>query len=437
MFLNLGQVPTLVVSSPDLVTEIVNTHDVVFSSRPKTTATEILFYGNNNIGFAPYGEYWRQARRICVTELLSLKRVQSFQFVREEEVEVLVDRVRKASLGEETTINLSQMLIEASNNIMSRCILGQSYKAEDGSISKVGELSKRLSEELMAFCVGDFFPSLKWVDVLRGFVARLRSTFRELDAFNNRLVQEHKTMKSSPNYDGSEMKDFVEVLLRLQEDGKLDFELTQDQLKLSYRHDMFTAGIETSSTVLEWLMAELLQHPRVMKKAQEEIRRVVGEKAKLDVNDLNQMQYLKNVVKETMRLHSPLPLLAPRETTARVQMRGYDIPAKTMVLINAWAIQRHPDLWERPEEFVPERFENNLIDLSSQDFQLLPFGVGRRRCPGLAFGIASVEYLVASLLYWFDWKLPHGVENMDMSEVYGITVHKKFPIHVVPTPYSP
>ncbi|GMN66141.1 hypothetical protein TIFTF001_035207 [Ficus carica] len=189
MLLKLGQVPTLVISSPDLVAEIVNTQDVVFSNRPKTTATE---------------------------------------FVREEEAEELVKRVRKANIDDETTINLSQMLIEASNNIVSRCILGQSYKAEDGSISRMGKLSKRVVVELMAFCVGDFFPSLKWVDVVRGFKARLRLTFRELDAFNNRLVQEHKTMKSSSNY---EMKDFVDVLLGLQEDHKLDFELSQDQLK--------------------------------------------------------------------------------------------------------------------------------------------------------------------------------------------------------------
>ncbi|GMN52134.1 hypothetical protein TIFTF001_021282 [Ficus carica] len=239
MLLNLGQVPTLVVSSPDLVAEIVNTHDVVFSSRPKTMATEVLFYGNNDVAFAPYGEYWRQMRRICVVELLSLKRVQSFQFVREEEAEVLLHQVRNACLYDETTINLSQMLSDASNNIISRCILGQSYKAEDGSLSNLGKLSKRVVVDLIAFSVGDFFPSLKWVDVVRGFVARLRSTFREFDAFNNRLVQEHKTMKSSPNGDGSEIKDFVDVLLSLQEDHKLDFELSHDQLKAVIQAGLF------------------------------------------------------------------------------------------------------------------------------------------------------------------------------------------------------
>ncbi|GMN69084.1 hypothetical protein TIFTF001_038131 [Ficus carica] len=204
-----------------------------------------------------------------------------------------------------------------------------------------------------------------------------------------------------------------------------------------YLQDMFAGGIETSSTTMEWLMAELLQHPRVMKKAQEETRRVVGKKAKVDMNDVNQMDYLKNVVKEAMRLHPPIALLVPRETTARVQLGGYDIPAKTRVLINAWAIHRDPDFWERPEEFNPERFENNPIDFNSQDFKFIPLGFGRRRCPGLAFGSANIEYLIANLLYWFDWKLPNDAENMDMTEAYGLSVFKKFPIHVIPVSYSP
>ncbi|GMN52133.1 hypothetical protein TIFTF001_021283 [Ficus carica] len=207
-----------------------------------------------------------------------------------------------------------------------------------------------------------------------------------------------------------------------------------------YLQDLFIAGVETTSTTMEWLMTELLRYPRVMKKAQEEIRRVVGEKGKVDMNDINQMDYLKNVVKEAMRLHPPAALLVPRETTTRVQLGGYDIPAKTRVIINAWAIHRHPDFWERPEEFIPERFENNPIHLNGPDFKLIPLGFGRRRCPGLAFGISSIEYLIANILYWFDWKLPHeagSVENMDMTEAFGMTICKKFPLHVVPIPYSP
>ncbi|EXB50916.1 Cytochrome P450 71A1 [Morus notabilis] len=147
------------------------------------------------------------------------------------------------------------------------------------------------------------------------------------------------------------------------------------------------------------------------------------------------MNYLKCVVKENFRLHPPAPLLAPRETTASVKIGGYEIPAKTRVFVNAWAIQRHPSSWDEPEEFVPERFENNPVDLNGQDFQFIPFGFGRRRCPGLALGLVTIEYLIANLLYWFDWKLPDDgglPEDLDMTEVCGLSVHKKFPLHVIP-----
>ena len=208
---------------------------------------------------------------------------------------------------------------------------------------------------------------------------------------------------------------------------------------------MFVGASDTTSTGLEWLMAELVRNPRVMKKAQEEVRRVVGNKSEIDMNDINQMEYLNCIIKENLRLHPPLPLLVPRRTLSSVKLGGYDIPEKARVFVNVWAIQRDPSEWDRPEEFVPERFENNTIDfkLGAQDYQFTPFGVGRRGCPGVQFGIASTEYVIAHLLYWFDWQLStdHGgtklAEELDMSEVYGLTVHKKIPLHLIPIPYSP
>ncbi|XVE56654.1 hypothetical protein DITRI_Ditri04bG0028000 [Diplodiscus trichospermus] len=197
---------------------------------------------------------------------------------------------------------------------------------------------------------------------------------------------------------------------------------------------MFMAGTETTSTTIEWVMAELLKNPNVMKKVQKEVRNVAGKKSEVDVNDINQMEYLKCVVKETLRLHPAAPLLVPRETTASVKLGGYDIPSNVTVLINAWAIQRDPNWWENPEDFIPERFENSPIDFKGQDFQYIPFGCGRRGCPGMQFGVASVEYMIANLLYWFDWKLPTGqyTENLDMGELHAITVSKKVPLHVIP-----
>ena len=213
-----------------------------------------------------------------------------------------------------------------------------------------------------------------------------------------------------------------------------------------FSQEMIFGGIEITSTPAEWLFAELLRNRRVMTKVQEEIRRVVGEKETVDVEDINRMDYFKCVVKENLRLHPPGPFVIPRETRESVEIGGYHVPAKTRVLINAWAIHQSPDLWERSEEFFPERFENNPIDFikSQEFFQLIPFGFGRRQCPGMTLGFLIIEYLVANLLFWFDWKLrntgdnDHSLsEDLDMSEVYGLTVFKKVPIHAIPKKYYP
>ncbi|KAF3431698.1 hypothetical protein FNV43_RR26430 [Rhamnella rubrinervis] len=386
MLLHLGQAPTLVVSSVNMVREILMSHDIAFSDRPKSTAADILLYGCKDVGFAPYGEYWGQVRKVCVVELLSMKRVQEFQFVRDQEIAVLVDKIRQACLTG-ASVNLSDMLVAVSNNVMGRCVLGKCF---------VGKME---------------------------------------------LIEQHKDALENSNY-GSDSKDFVDILLKLQHNQILNFELTRNDIK-AILADMFIGGSDTTSTVLEWLMAELMRNPNVMKKVQEEARRVVaGKKSKIDTNDINQMEYLKCVVKETVRLHPPIPLLLPRQTTSKVGV--FHIPAKTKVFINAWAIQRDPRFWDKPEEFLPERFMNSNFDFKGHDLQMIPFGIERRGCPGISFGVASTEFVAANLLYWFDWKLPgddHGGsgfgKELDMSEVNALTVTKKLPLHLVPIPYSP
>lgn len=432
MLLHMGRVPTLVVSSAEMAKEVMKTHDTIFCSRPKSTAANLLVYRCHDIGFAPYGEYWRQVRKLCVLELLCLKRVQQFQYVREEVFGELVNSIRKACHSE-SPINLSDMLIKSSNNLMSRCVLGKSIVEEKGDW--FGELSRRLMMQLMVFSFGDFFPSLKWIDNLRGVTGRLKKTFAEVDGFLDHLVEEHKTGKRE-----DDCKDFLDILLQLQKDDLLDFKLTQDNMK-AILVDMLIGGNDTSSTALEWLMTELVRNPTVMAKVQEEVRRVVGKKAMVDVSDLDQMHYLKCVIKEALRLHPPVPLLIPRETIAAVELGGYYIPAKTRVFVNAFAIQRDPEFCDKPEEFFPDRFEDNSVDFQGQDFQFIAFGGGRRGCPGVNFAVAAAEYELANLLYWFDWKLPSCgsvlAETLDMTEAYGLTVHKKAPLRVVPLLYSP
>ena len=203
--------------------------------------------------------------------------------------------------------------------------------------------------------------------------------------------------------------------------------------------DVFLAGTETSSTIVEWTMSEMLKNPRVMKKAQTEVRKIFKKKGYIDEADLDKLSYMKLVIKESMRLHPAAPLLLPRESGDKCEINGYEIPVKSKVIVNAWAIGRDPETWIDAESFDPERFEDSSIDYKGTNFQYIPFGAGRRICPGISFGLANVELPLANLLYHFDWELPDGrkFEDLDMTEVFGAAVKRKSDLYVIPIPYHP
>ncbi|XP_031739495.1 cytochrome P450 71A1-like [Cucumis sativus] len=439
MLLKLGQAPVLVISSAKMAEQVMKTHDLVFSNRPQTTAAKTLLYGCQDMGFAPYGEYWRQARKICALELFSVKRVESFQYVRDEEIDSLVNKIRKS--GSDGSLDLGHLFFRTSNNIVSRCVMGEKFENEDGK-SRFEEISRKVMVIITAFCFEDFFPSFGWIiDVIRGFHWDLKNCFKTLDEFFSKVVEEHKEkIKRSGgviNIDDYESKkDFVDIMLQLQQDDKLDYHFSLDNLKAIVL-DMFVGGSDTTATGLEWTMTELMRKPRIMKKVQEEVRTIIGKKSKIEAEDIKKMEYMQCVIKESLRLHPPVPLLVPRETMADVEIEGYYIPSKTRVFVNAWAIQRDPQFWDNPNEFIPERFmdKTNSADYKGQNFEFIPFGSGRRKCPGLSFGIASFEFALANILYWFDWKLPDGCESLDVEEANGLTVRKKKPLHLNPIPY--
>ena len=185
-------------------------------------------------------------------------------------------------------------------------------------------------------------------------------------------------------------------------------------------------------------MAELLKNPSVLKKLQDEVRELLGGKQDITDDDLEKMPYLKAVIKESLNLHPPIPLLVPRLAREDVEVMGYDIAAGTMVIINAWAIGRDPKNWDEPEKFQPERFLNSPVDFKGHDFQLIPFGAGRRGCPGIAFAMASNELVLANLVHKFDWQLPNGAkgEELDMTEYPGVAVHRKNALLAFATPFS-
>ena len=203
--------------------------------------------------------------------------------------------------------------------------------------------------------------------------------------------------------------------------------------------NIFAAGSETSSGVVEWAMSEMVKNPKVMEEAQAEVRRVFHSKRNADETDMHQLIYLKAVIKETLRLHPSVPLLVPRESKETCEINGYTIPAKSRVFINAWAIGRDPRYWTEAERFKPERFLDSSIDYKGKNFEFIPFGAGRRICPGIAFGMADIELPLAQFLYHFDWRLPSGMnhEELDMTEAYGLTVRRENDLCLIPMRHHP
>ncbi|XP_065011915.1 desmethyl-deoxy-podophyllotoxin synthase-like [Musa acuminata AAA Group] len=195
--------------------------------------------------------------------------------------------------------------------------------------------------------------------------------------------------------------------------------------------DLLGGGSEISATILEWAMSELMRNPRVMRRVQEEVRETVGEKGKVTEEDIDGMNYMRLIIKETLRLHPPIPLLLPRECREASEVLGYQIPEKTRVLVNIWALGRDPRYWDNATEFEPERFKgrNSMVDFKGTNFEFLPFGAGKRMCPGMSFGLASLETSLASLIYHFDWELPTGDEQkpieLDMSETLLLTCRRR------------
>ncbi|XP_021863518.2 cytochrome P450 736A117 [Spinacia oleracea] len=436
MMIYLGNRPTLIISSAEVAQEIMKTHDSVFSNRPKFSIYDKLLYNSRDVSASPYGEYWRQMKSICVLQLLSDRRVRSFRDIRNEETALLMQKIQKSNAS---VVNLSEMFVVLTNDVVCRVAFGRKYSENQESDIDFMEVLKEFVELLGVFNVGDFIPWLAWVNRFNGMDARLEKVAKRFDLLLEGILKEHSdrhNQTKNSNENENEAKDFVDVLLQVQKENSAGFSLERDSIKALIL-DAFAAGTDTTYTVLEWAMAELLRNPRVMEELQREVRGIARDNEHISEDGLENMKYLKAVIKETLRLHPPIPLLVPRESTQDLKIKGYDISAGTLVFVNVWAIQRDPVIWEEPEDFCPERFLHSSIDFKGNDFELIPFGGGRRICPGISFAIANNELVLANLMHKFNWTLPAGVkgETMDMSESTGLTIHRKTPLLAVATPH--
>ncbi|XP_042039925.1 cytochrome P450 71A8-like [Salvia splendens] len=422
MLIHFGSVPTLIASSAAAAAEIMKTHDLAFADRPDSSLFRRLLYDNKDVSVSPYGEYWRQLKSICVVQLLSNKRVQSFHSVRAEETEILIGKIG----GKAECVDLSRMFTQLTNDVVCRSAIGRKY-GDGGDGERFLSILREFLEVLSTISIGDFVPSLSWIGRFNGLDKRVDRVANEIDEFLESVIRERLDNPAERVVAG---ENFLDILLDIYRNNSGGVSIDRDSIKAIIL-DVFAAGTDTTATVLEWAMSELLRRPVILKRLQTEVREVAEDSHNITENDIERMHFLKAVMKETLRLHTPIPLLVPRVAREDVKIMGYDVAKGTMVMTNAWAIGRDPSSWDEPESFNPDRFLNSSVDYKGVDFELIPFGAGRRGCPGTAFAMATNEFVLANLVHRFDWKLPNNCGELDMSERPGVAIRRRVPLVAV------
>ncbi|RCV29978.1 hypothetical protein SEVIR_6G055100v4 [Setaria viridis] len=444
MFLRFGSFPVVVASSVDAAEFFLRTQDLAFLDRPRMACGKYTVYNYSGMLWSHYGAYWRQLRKLWLTELLSAKQLRLTESVRADEVRAMLRDLRAASAGGGGAVVLKDHLLMATLNVVSRMVLGRKYVGEgagaDAAAATPDEFRWMIEEIFFlngALHVGDMVPWLGWFDP-HGYVARMKRLAKMFDAFVEHVLREHddRRRREGPAF---VPKDMVDLLLQLADDPSLDVPIDRNGVKASIL-ELITGGTDTSSVTMEWAMSELLRKPDVLAKATEELDRVVGRDRLVAEGDIPSLPYLDAVVKEAMRLHPVVPLLVPRVSREDTSVAGYDIPKGTRILVSVWAIGRDPAVWgDAAEEFRPERFVGSEVDVKGQHLQLLPFGSGRRMCPAHGLGLRMVQLVLANLLHGFTWRLPDGVvaEELSMEEKFGISVSRVDHLKAIPEPKLP
>ncbi|KAH9290543.1 hypothetical protein KI387_034660, partial [Taxus chinensis] len=324
-------------------------------------------------------------------------------------------------------VNLTKTLSSLTQGLMLRILSGNDDRFVDsGNANAIKEMMSEVSETLGTFNVGDFLPWMDWLD-LQGIQRRMKKVHKYFDQVITKIIQQHQQGRARGTPD-EQPKDIIDVLLEMEvTDG---VSITIENIKAVVL-DFFLAGADTTSTTLEWAMSAMVENPEVAKKMQEEIESVVGRERAVKESDLASMEYLQCVVKETMRLYPAVPLLIPHESTEACTVNGYFIPERTRILVNAWAIGRDPIIWDDPLTFRPERFVGRNVDIQKgkEFFDMIPFGAGRRGCPGASMAIVTMELALAQLMHCFQWSVEG---ELDMSEGFGTSLQRKLDLCVLP-----
>ncbi|ONI20281.1 hypothetical protein PRUPE_2G006500 [Prunus persica] len=427
MYMRLGLMHTIVVSSPQAAELFLKTHDLVFASRPPHEGAEHISFGQSLV-FSEYGAYWRDMRKMCTLELLSNHKINSFKSMRRDAIALCVESIRATADNGRVAVDLSDNVSSLSEVISCRMVLGKMYRDEEFDARGIRSVIKEGIQLIVAANLGDYIPFIAPFD-LQGFTKQMKSVNKALDTFFEKVIDEH--IQSN---EGERTKDFVDVMVAFMGSEQSEYRIERPHIK-AIIFDMLVGSIDTLSVTVEWALSELMRNPKAMKKVQKELEDVVGLGRMVEESDLGKLDYLSMVVKETMRLHPVGPLLIPHAATEDCTVNGYHIPKKSHVIINAWAIGRDPSAWIDAEEFIPERFDGSDVDVRGNHFQLIPFGSGRRRCPGIQLALIVVQLMLAQLVHCFDWELPNDMlpEELDMTEVFGITVARAKRLIAIPS----
>ncbi|GLJ32322.1 hypothetical protein SUGI_0650480 [Cryptomeria japonica] len=428
MALRLGMKTTVVVSSPAMAKDRLKTNDHFLAERPVSEAIKSLSHHKSSLIWGEYGPYWRYLRRISTVELFGPKRLEALQHLRRDQVFrttrlIFEDRGKVVDIGRTvfcTSLNLLGNMIFSTNVFDPQNPASAGIKDTMGGISKVSGIPNLV----------DFFPFLQFLDP-QGVSREITRLLKAMYDFSDAYIQKKLATTSQSVERNDSEKDFLDVLLDSRSD---DFTFVHIQALIV---ELFVSGTDTTTTTIEWAMAEFIRNPQKLKQVRQELDEVIGCKRRVEESDLDRLPYLHAAVKEIFRLHPAGPLLLPRKAGSSFEIGGFVIPKDSEVMVNVWAIGRNPSIWKNPLEFMPERFlegESRKIEYSGQNFELIPFGAGRRICPGLPLARRMIHLVLAALLHSFEWILPDGMscEEMDMSDEFGLGLKKATELLAIP-----
>ncbi|RZC72341.1 hypothetical protein C5167_035503 [Papaver somniferum] len=435
MYLRFGTKPVIVVSSPSMVEECLSKNDVIFANRPRLLIGKHLGYEYTQLIWAPYGPHWRNLRRISALEIFSSSRLKMLYSIRADEVRSMILRLSSASFDQ--VMNMNSVFTELTVNIMMRMTAGKRYygnvdQEEESELSQEAKRFREILNEALtlstAASLGDYFVTLKWI----GFYNKVEKQMVRLkergDEFMQELIEQRRRLLAKTTDDADKIMNregmtMIDVLLSLQ---RKDPDCYSDHMIRGLIGVLISAGTDTTAGTMEWALSLLLNNPQVLNKAKAEIDIHVGRQRLVDETDLNNLPYLHAIILETLRMYPAGPLLTPHESSDDCTVGGYNIPGGTMLFVNVWAIQNDPTTWEEPNKFKPERFL--FTEGIREGYKLMPFGAGRRACPGDALAMRVIGSALGSLIQSLEWERIHADELVDMTEGTGLTLNKAHPL---------